>query len=387
MSKSKNSNPDQPAVTAAKGKKTAPINHVILKRIGDLKTLVADLVVSNDDKAMAGLDLGNEIQKQASEIEALKSELQKFQSGLLGSFCDALDKRLIQSAPVADSAACENQNVEPETSSDSQTSAPSTLPKNFSPIGLPADAFLKNNDAASEKKDQSAEDRLAEERSPGLKEETWESIRSAFLIEHEVPTEGEPSSAVSADAVVGIDLAKEESDNAISETTNNDGSRTHTDNIEDTEDDLDFKHSDIIADLDSLDEDTLRSVVKKQEQLILGLIRRLRTRYNNRPTMTVEQLESVQDLADDTLATEIRETLAVLHSQQRQGELELSLERAKLSRRRTELEQLEARIDGRARTLGVTINDEGALEDAPVADRGTGTKSRRWLGAMGFGNS
>lgn len=359
----------------------APINHVILKRIGDLKSLVSDLAVSNEDKAIAGLDLGCEIQKQASEIEALKNELQKFQSGLLSSFCDALDERLIQPAPIPAAETKETQDVSDSTPSIIPPSSPaSTLAKNFSPIGLAADAFgnSKNDKPAGEKNDRSADDPAA-----GLKEETWESIRSAFLNEHEVPEVPDASSADFTDEVVGIDLVEAE----ISGNTNHDGPRAHLDNVEDTEDDLDFKHSDIIADLDSLDETTLRSVVKKQEQLILGLIRRLRTRYNNRPTMTIEQLESVQNLADESLALEIQQTLAILHSQQRQGELELSLERAKLSRRRTELEQLEARIDGRARTLGVTINDEGSLEDVPVADRGTGTKSRRWLGAMGFGNS
>lgn len=374
MSNSKTSNPDQPATDSAKSKKTAPINHVILKRIGDLKTLVADLADSNEDKAMAGLDLGQEIHKQTSEIEALRNELHKFQSGILGSFCAALDERLIQPAANTDPPA---KNGAPkdlpktELREDSEAAAKTALTKNS---GTPDDADTKDDSPA------------------GLNLNSWESIRSAFLEEHEIETDTVSSTASktadrdndnSAISELGtVEREEGQSLNSLDETL-----PTHTDNVEDTEDDLDFKHSDIIADLDSLDETTLRSVVEKQEQLILGLIRRLRTRYNNRPTMTCEQLESVQGLADEGLAEEIRNTLAVLHSQQRQGELELSLERAKLSRRKTELEQLEARIEGRARTLGVTINENGDLEDASVAERGTGTKSRRWLGAMGFGNS
>ncbi|MEP3480551.1 MAG: hypothetical protein ABJZ55_14975 [Fuerstiella sp.] len=356
MPKPKTSPSGQQATDSAKGKKTAPINHVILKRIGDLKTLLSDLVDSNEDKAIADLDLGQEIHKHTSEIEALRNEMHQFQTGMLSSFCDALDQRLKQSSVVS---------VDSETSHSLELSAPTAGPN------------------VTESNATEAHSDSEEVPTEGLQENSWESIRSAFLVEHEITPESEAASTTESST----------SDNAEPLTADDalksfEGSLpTVFDNVEDSEADLDFKHSDIIADLDSLDETTLKSVVTRQEQLILGLIRRLRTKHGNRPTMTSEQLESVQQLADEPLAEEIRKTLAVLHNQQRQGELELSLERAKLSRRRTELEQLEARIEGRARTLGVTITDDGDLTEVAMAERGTGTKSRRWLGAMGFGNS
>lgn len=389
MANTRSSNPNQAESGSAKSKKTAPINHVILKRIGDLKKLVADLSDAKDGSVTAALDVGTEIQKQSSEIEALRNELQNFQSGILSSFCDALDERLTQPSVELGRLAREERIHTAE-----ESAKPALLTE--SPASEASPAVTQ-----SPKKNTSAEKAAGDdgESSPGLKADTWEAIRSAFLNEHEVetvPGSGDATqfdlSQIQSGALAGDNSTGDGSASAQLDIDQRSGlsavsSLMHLDNVEDSEDDLDFKHSDIIADLDSLDESTLRSVIDKQEQLILGLIRRLRTRYNNRPTMTGEQLATVQDLAGEELSAEIRQTLTVLHSQQRQGELELSLERAKLSRRRTELDQLEARIEGRARTLGVTINENGSLEDATAVDRGTGSKSRRWLGAMGFGDS
>ena len=361
MSKPKTSPSGQQATDSAKGKKTAPINHVILKRIGDLKALVSDLVDSNEDKAIADLDLGQEIHKHASEIEALRNEMHQFQSGILSSFCDALDQRLQQSSVVSTVTAIQQKTA---------LSVPAVEPK-----------VVESNS--------SSEEELTE----GLEETSWESIRSAFLVEHEITPDADGASTTdnSIEAVQPADAdfsAGTLEDRALEDSLQTtEDSAAFDKTTEDCDADLDFKHSDIIADLDSLDESMLKSLVTKQEQFISELICRLRAKHDSRPTMTAEQLESVQQFADEPLAEEIRNTLAVLNDQQRQGELELSLERAKLSRRHTELDQLEARIAGRARTLGVTITDNGDLAEAAVTERGTGTKSRRWLGAMGFGNT
>lgn len=364
MPKSKTTNQNQPTADSTKNKKSVPVNHVILKRIGDLKTLVDDLSGSNQDKALANLDLSDEIQKQSSEIEKLRDELSRFQSGLLGSFCDALDERLLRASESGQRFTENDQS----RSSVAQTDA---VVGEQREEGESAKRTLADQDTGS-----------------------WESIRSAMLVEHESPEKAgdsltsRPTNCVSHESQsseAGAECESIRQSQGELSAVKSEDLVTHTDNVEDVEIDFDFIHSDIIADLDSLDETALKSVVEKQEQLISVLIRRLRTRHNNRPTMTSEQLESVQSLASDELSEEIHRTLAVLHSQQRQGELELSLERAKLSRRRTELEELEARIGGRARTLGLTIDQDGNLKDAANTGQAAGSKSRRWLGALGFG--
>ncbi|MCH2200954.1 MAG: hypothetical protein MK102_03215 [Fuerstiella sp.] len=65
-------------------------------------------------------------------------------------------------------------------------------------------------------------------------------------------------------------------------------------------------------------------------------------------------------------------------------ELELSLERACLTRQLTAMEDTRCIVENTARRLGYTVNSDGALEGAPepVDMR---RSERRWLRVPGFG--
>lgn len=353
MTTSNSENPKHSA--AADGKKSVPINHVILKRVTDIKAMVGDLAESRNSAAATDQQLTTEVQRQSSELVAIKDQLQEFQQNILAEFCVALDERLA------------NQPVQ-ET--------PSELPTQ--PQSLrPSQHFVQSEShspAEPDGQDQSNANDDAE--NSGLKEDTWASIRSAFLVGHQIDAEEDPASDPAISATESeVSNQQQQLDSVPDSEVAEEPSLVEIDGYE------------VVADLDSLDEPELRETVENQERVISMLIRKLQTRQINRPTMTPEQLAAVQELAEEDLALEIRETLAILHDLQRQGELELSLERARLSRRRTDLDQLQERIEGRARTLGVVIKDDGTIDDIKAAERGLGSKSRRWLGAMGFGEN
>lgn len=361
MSKSKSEKSQQDSASSG-GKKTVPINHLILKRVNDLKAMVGNLSESSTSDSGTDSELTTEVHRQSTEIIAIRQQLRDFQQSMLADFCNALDERLTQRPNLASTAA---SRITDHLSSDPQPSP--ALTRNESPP-------INQNPVpeASATVDQDGEE--------GLKEETWESIRSAFLNDHDIEEADELLSDVRSEVSksTGIDASQQDpfpEDQHVA-----------ADDFEEV-DLLEVQQYEVVSDLTTLDKAQLRETVENQERVISVLIRKLQVRHNSRPTMTQEQLAVVQALAEEDLAAEIRETLAVLHDLQRQGELELSLERARLSRRRTNLDQLAERIEGRARTLGVTIKDDGTIEDATTADRGTGSKSRRWLGAMGFGNS
>ena len=65
------------------------------------------------------------------------------------------------------------------------------------------------------------------------------------------------------------------------------------------------------------------------------------------------------------------------------GELELSLERARLSRQVSQLDNSRRLIEHNARQLGFTLEENGTLSNPDkVILRGSG--SRRWLSKLGF---
>ena len=67
------------------------------------------------------------------------------------------------------------------------------------------------------------------------------------------------------------------------------------------------------------------------------------------------------------------------------GELELSLERARIARQVNQLEHSRMLIERNARQLGLLLNPDGSLTNPGVQSGRTKSGSRRWLGKLGFG--
>ena len=87
----------------------------------------------------------------------------------------------------------------------------------------------------------------------------------------------------------------------------------------------------------------------------------------------------------EEFSSRVNHTLQRMDEQIRLGELELSLERARISRQASQLESLKHHIERNARQLGWTINPDGSIA-AETGSTPKGTGSRRWLGKLGFGD-
>ena len=194
-----------------------------------------------------------------------------------------------------------------------------------------------------------------------LPQSTWDDIRSQFLAHH---GEGEAADLSEEESTVHakqpIELPEQEPEPLLPEFVT-------------------------IADPDSLNEDELRSAVIDQERTIAILAKRLQQQSRKSQILTAEQLTEVIDILPEQLATRATESLNALDRQLRYGELELSLERARVSRQASRLEVARERLEARARAMGLEIAEDGSIEGgSKTAARGS--KARNWLGAMGFGN-
>lgn len=132
-----------------------------------------------------------------------------------------------------------------------------------------------------------------------------------------------------------------------------------------------------------LRDDQLRNAVADRDQVIRLLIAQLR--QPARTTLSTEQLRHISESAPDVLQQRIEQTLLCLDRQVRLGELELSLERARMARQVTTLQATRQKLQQAARSFGMTLNEDGTL-DGEMQTPATGSRGRRWLGVLGFGN-
>ena len=138
-------------------------------------------------------------------------------------------------------------------------------------------------------------------------------------------------------------------------------------------------------DPDSLTLDELRDEFRGREVFIATLISRMR-RQQEAATQQLSQEQLRQLLIDlpEELATQVRYTLKQLNDLARVGELELSLERARIARQINQLEHSRQTIERHARQVGMELNADCTLSTA-VSNTQRGSSSRRWLGKLGFG--
>lgn len=137
------------------------------------------------------------------------------------------------------------------------------------------------------------------------------------------------------------------------------------------------------SDIREMNEDELRDLILERERLVAVLARRVRRKERQRLTITPQQLRDCAEDLPEEFASKIRATLSTLDEQARLGELELSLERARISRQLCQLEDTRAVLESNARSLGLEINQNGELV-GEVATLTKGSKNRKWLGALGF---
>ena len=134
------------------------------------------------------------------------------------------------------------------------------------------------------------------------------------------------------------------------------------------------------------DVEKLQSGIVDRDRTISVLARRLQKRNRQRQTLSPEQLSEIVSGLPEDLANRVTESLELVTQQVRLGELELSLERARVSRQLSKLEDTKNRLESNARLLGLTIAEDGTLEGKTEQLMQQGSKGRRWLGVLGFGN-
>lgn len=139
------------------------------------------------------------------------------------------------------------------------------------------------------------------------------------------------------------------------------------------------------VDPDTLSEDELRDAFCERESFIATLIARIR-RQQDLATgqLSPEQLHSLVTDLPDELATQVRHTLKQMEDLARMGELELSLERARIARQINQLEHTRHTLEQNARQLGMELHSDGSIA-ASTNQPGRKSSSRRWLGKLGFG--
>lgn len=138
-------------------------------------------------------------------------------------------------------------------------------------------------------------------------------------------------------------------------------------------------------DPDSASDQELRDAFREREAFIATLIARIRRQQESATgQLSAEQLRTLAEELPDELAEQVRHTLKQMDDLARMGELELSLERARIARQVNQLAHSRQLLERNARQMGMIVNADGTIVHGPnQAGRGSG--SRRWLGKLGFG--
>ena len=136
--------------------------------------------------------------------------------------------------------------------------------------------------------------------------------------------------------------------------------------------------------IDQLTETELRSTLIQRDQLISTLISRMRRQsYSLTDQITTEQLRQLASEMPDELSNRVQHTLTRIDEQLRLGELEMSLERARIAREITQLRLTRQQIEQAAHQLGWIVNSDGTM-DRTTAFVNKSSSSRRWLGKLGL---
>lgn len=139
------------------------------------------------------------------------------------------------------------------------------------------------------------------------------------------------------------------------------------------------------VDPEAVSDEELREAFREREAFITTLIARIRRQQESATgQLSPDQLRTLAEELPDELAEQVRYTLKQMDDLARMGELELSLERARIARQVNQLAHSRHLLERNARQMGMIVNADGSIVQCPnQAGRSTG--SRRWLGKLGFG--
>ena len=135
---------------------------------------------------------------------------------------------------------------------------------------------------------------------------------------------------------------------------------------------------------ETIEDEALRSAFREREEILRQLSARLRQRLQPAASISTDQLREMADSLPDDLRECVTLSLGQLNEQLRLTELELSLERARMARQMTRLEETRTTVENAARRLGYSVASDGTLEGTPhiVDPKRSGG---RWMRVLGFG--
>ncbi|APZ91973.1 hypothetical protein Fuma_01574 [Fuerstiella marisgermanici] len=235
------------------------------------------------------------------------------------------------------------------------------------PDVAPAEAEPEDENAAS-----------ADEAAPAEVADAWSQIRQAFLTE-----EAEPSSTAESTSSDGAEADANEGDEPPPQPAVSSPTAEAAVTVEKCE--IPAEQIPRPVDCAKLSNEQLIAAVHERDEFATLLMHRLQARLLRAQPLTSDQLAEMAETLPDDLQTRVISTLKLMDTQARLGELELSLERAQLARKKSALQTAHEKLAASARVIGLTLNDDGnVVGEVNVAAKGT--RGRQWLGAMGFGN-
>ena len=107
-----------------------------------------------------------------------------------------------------------------------------------------------------------------------------------------------------------------------------------------------------LLDIDGLSDAELRPALVDRECLMSTLVQRLLQKVRLQQTLSPEQLNGIKDGLPEDLADRVEQSLMALNQQERLGQLDLCLERARISRQLSTLEETREKLESNARGLG-----------------------------------
>jgi hypothetical protein len=130
----------------------------------------------------------------------------------------------------------------------------------------------------------------------------------------------------------------------------------------------------------------LRDAFREREIFIATLIARIRRQHEMATgQLSPDQLRTLVEDLPEELATQVKHTLKQMDDLARMGELELSMERARIARQVNQLEHSRLIIQRNAQQMGWELNPDGTVSPPAKQHGRTNSSSRRWLGKLGFG--
>lgn len=272
------------------------------------------------------------LERQTASLHALTDGLQQFQQHVVSDILEAIEQHGLKNG-------AESTEV----------------------TATPVDA----TDSAADSSTGAAETTVRDSSSAPVND-SWERIRQAML-----------ESAEDS----GVEPAESDSE-AVSPAAAVEPAET-VDAVEVLPEPLDFEIPDPF-DCSAIEDEDLRAVFLEREEILRLMSLRLLQRTQPAPGVSTQQLREIAETLPEDLRERVERSLGMLDEQLRLTELELSLERARMARQKTSLEETRCTVENNARQLGYTINSDGTLETPEDSDAGRQSGSR-WMRVLGFG--